>query len=225
LSSEFGIRNSELPPAFPQEPEEKRPCTVGLTGGLATGKSTVASLLTAIGIPVFDADAAVHHLYESGGSGAAVVAQLFGPEMLDAHGRVNRAILAERVLGDPAERGRLEAAIHPMVRRELQEWLKSFNDRPIVVVEAALLIETGSYREYDLLMVVWCEQHQQIQRARHRGVPTERLQGLMAAQLPIAEKMALADVLVDNRGDLEGLSAEIDRAWSEICRLCEERIA
>jgi dephospho-CoA kinase len=211
-----------LPPTLPQEPEEKRPCTVGLTGGLATGKSTVARLLAARGIPVFNADEAVHDLYEPGRTGAAVIAEIFGPEVLSADGRVDRAILAERVLGDPEERYRLEEAIHPLVRRELREWLKAIGDRPTAVVEAALLIETGSYREYDVLMVVWCEQHQQLQRARDRGVPAERLKGLMAAQLPIVEKKELADVLVDNRGDLEDLSSEIDRAWNEIRRLCEE---
>jgi dephospho-CoA kinase len=213
-----------LPPAFTQEPREKRPCTVGLTGGLATGKSTVAGLLAARGIPVFDADAAVHDLYETGRGGAAAVADLFGNELLDAEGRVDRAMLAKAVLKAPAERRLLEGAIHPLVRQQMREWLRKIRDRPIAVVEAALLIETASYREYDVLMVVWCEQHQQLQRARARGVPEERLRGLMAAQLPIAEKKELADVLIDNRGDFEDLASEVDRAWSRTHRLCEERV-
>jgi dephospho-CoA kinase len=195
-----------------------------LTGGLATGKSTVAGLLTAKGVPVFDADAAVHDLYGPGRAGATAVAELFGKEVLDAHGRVDRAVLSERVLGDPGARHRLEGAIHPQVREELRTWLSAIGDRRIAVVEAALLIETGSFRDYDVLMVVWCDGHQQLQRARARGVPAERLQGLIAAQMGMTDKMELADVLVDNRGDLDDLSHEIDRAWPRVRRLCAERV-
>jgi dephospho-CoA kinase len=128
------------------------------------------------------------------------------------------------VLGDPSARHRLEDAVHPQVREELRKWLSAIGDRRIAVVEAALLIETGSFRNYDVLMVVWCDRHQQLQRARARGVPAERLQRLIAAQLPMTEKMELADVLVDNRGDLEDLSHEIDRVWSQVHRLCVERV-
>lgn len=214
-----------MPHTLPQQPEDRRPCTIGLTGGLATGKSTVAKILAARGIPVFDADAAVHEFYEPGRAGAAAVAELFGVTALDAEGGVVRATLSEMVLGNTAARIRLENAIHPLVRQAVFEWLKSVGDRPIAVVEAALLAETGYYRDYDVLMVVSCDQHQQLKRALDRGVPAERARGLMNAQLPIAEKMDLADVLVDNRGDLDDLSTEVDRAWSHVHRLCAERAA
>jgi dephospho-CoA kinase len=223
VNSEFGIRNSEIPPDPPDETEKRRPCTVGLSGGLATGKSTVARILTARGVPVFDADAAVHDLYEPGRAGAAAVATLFGEAALDAEGGVSRATLSEMVLGNTSARLRLESAIHPLVREAVREWLASISDRPVAVVEAALLAETGYYREYDVFMVVWCEQHQQLQRALSRGVPSERASGLINAQLPMAEKRELADILVDNRGDLENLSDEVDRAWSQVHRLCAER--
>lgn len=215
--------SSELPSTPTRSPEEKRPCTVGLTGGLATGKSTVARHLGDKGVPIFDADAVVHDLYEAGGAGAAAVATLFGAEVLDATGGVNRSLLSQLVLGNSAARRRLEKAVHPLVRRRLQTWLQSIDDHPIAVIEAALLIETGSFRDYDVLMVVWCEEHQQLQRARARGVPDDRLQGLIAAQLPIREKLQRADVLVDNRGDMEDLSIEIDRAWAQVRHLCANR--
>ena len=223
MNSEFGIRNSEIPPDPPDETEKRRPCTVGLTGGLATGKSTVAKLLDARGIPVFDADAVVHQLYEPGQPGAAAVARLFGNAALDAEGGVSRATLSEMILGNTSARLRLESAIHPLVRAAVLEWLESIDDRPVAVVEAALLAETGYYSEYDVLMVVWCDQHQQLQRALARGVPAERARGLINAQLPMAEKKQIADILVDNRGDLEDLSIEVDRAWSQVHRLCAER--
>jgi len=223
LNSEFGIRNSESPPVPPRETDGRRPCTVGLSGGLATGKSTVARVLAARGIPVFDADAAVHDLYEPGRTGAVAVAKLFGEAALDAEGGVSRATLSEMVLGNTSARLRLERAIHPLVREAVMEWLEANGDRPVAVVEAALLAETGYYREYDVFMVVWCEQHQQMQRALARGVPAERARGLINAQLPMAEKKEIADILVDNRGDLENLSDEVDRAWSQVHRLCAER--
>jgi dephospho-CoA kinase len=183
----------------------------------------VAGLLAARGIPVFDADAAVHHLYEPGRAGAVAVANLFGEAALDAEGGVVRATLSEMVLGNTSARLRLESAIHPLVREVVLEWLESISDRPVAVVEASLLAETGSYRDYDVLMVVWCEQHQQLQRALARGVPAERAHGLINVQLPMAEKKELADILVDNRGDLEDLGNEVDRAWSVVLRLCTHR--
>ena len=212
-----------MPPTLPKNSDGPRPCTVGLTGGLATGKSTVAKLLDARGIPVFDADAVVHQLYEPGQPGAAAVARLFGNAALDAEGGVSRATLSEMVLGNTSARLRLESAIHPLVRAAVLEWLESIDDRPVAVVEAALLAETGYYSEYDVLMVVWCDQHQQLQRALARGVPPERARGLINAQLPMAEKKQIADILVDNRGDLEDLSIEVDRAWSQVHRFCAER--
>ena len=211
-----------MPTTLPTNLEGRKPCTVGFTGGLATGKSTVAKILATRGIPVFDADAAVHELYEPGQAGSAAVTELFGTTALDAEGGVARATLSEMVLGNAAARIRLENAIHPLVRQAVLEWLVSVSDRQVAVVEAALLVETGYYRDYDVLMVVWCSQHQQLQRALDRGVPAERVRGLINAQLPMTEKMDLADVLVDNRGDLDDLAAEIDRAWSHVHRLCAE---
>ena len=212
-----------MPTTLPNTSEDRNTCTVGLTGGLATGKSTVARILAARGVPVFDADETVHDLYEPGRAGAAAVAELFGASALDAEGGVVRATLSKIVLGNVSARLRLENAIHPLVRQSVFEWLESIGDRPVAVVEAALLAETGYYREYDVLMVVWCDQHQQLERALARGVPAERARGLINAQLPMAEKKELADVLLDNRGDLDDLSNEIDRAWSQVHRLCAER--
>ena len=207
----------------PKTSEGPGPCTVGLTGGLATGKSTVARLLAERGIPVFDADQTVHDLYEPGQAGSAAVARLFGDAALDAEGGVVRSTLSEMVLGNTAARLRLESAIHPLVRAAVLDWLESISDRSVAVVEAALLAETGFHRDYDVLMVVWCGQHQQLQRALARGVPAERARGLINAQLAMEAKKEIADVLVDNRGDLENLPLEVDRAWSQVHRLCAGR--
>ena len=211
-----------MPPTRPLQSRGSTPCLVGLTGGLASGKSTVAQLLAARGVPVFDADAGVHSLYRPGQPGADEVARLFGEEALDASGGVDREALAVRVLEDEEARTALEAAIHPLVRVAIGSWLDSV-DAPIAVIEAALLVETGSWRGYDVLAVVWCETDQQLNRAITRGMAEDSAKRFLTAQLPIDEKTRLADVVVDNRGDREALALEVDRAWSDILRLCANR--
>jgi dephospho-CoA kinase len=185
----------------------------------------VARILSKRGIPTFDADAAVHELYEPGRPGAALVGELFGHEMLDDEGGVVRAALADRVLGDNDVRLRLEGAIHPLVREAVQDWLLTVADRSVAVVEAALLVETGTYRLYDVLVVVSCAHQQQLDRALARGVPAERAHRLISAQFPMADKRALADAVVDNSGTLGDLEREVDRAWSTVHRLCAARSA
>jgi len=199
-----------------------RPCTVGLTGGLASGKSTVAGILERLGAEVFDCDDHVHDLYAPGGAGAMDVAYLFGDAVLDPEGGVDRALLAELVLGDPAARARLEGAIHPLVRSGVEEWLATLGPRTVAVVEAALLVETGSWRNYDLLTVVWCNADQQLERAVARGVPVDRARGLLATQMSMTEKRALAQVVIENSGARDELDAEVERAWREILSLCKQ---
>jgi len=200
-----------------------KPCTVGLTGGLASGKSTVAEILESLGAEVFDCDTHVHELYRPDGAGAKDVAFLFGDTVLSSDGGVDRSLLAELVLGDPAARRRLEGAIHPLVRSGVDAWLGTLGPRAVAVVEAALLVETGAWRNYDLLAVVWCDPEQQFERAVARGVPEDRTRGLLQAQLPLVEKRDLADVVVDNTGTLGELETEVQRAWSELLKRCGGR--
>jgi len=199
------------------------PCTVGLTGGLASGKSTVAGILEGLGAEVFDCDSYVHELYRPGNPGALDVGYLFGDRVLDPNGGVDRARLAELVLGDPAARTRLEGAIHPLVRDGVEGWLATLGPHATAVVEAALLVETGSWRNYDLLAVVWCDPELQLHRAVARGVPEDQARGLIATQMPMREKRELAQVLIDNSGPQGALEAEVQRAWGEIVTLCKRR--
>lgn len=198
----------------------ERPFSVGLTGGLASGKSTVADLLRRRGVPVLDADAVVHGLYEPGGEGVALVADLFGDGVLKPDQSVDRKALAARVLGDAEALESLNRAIHPVVRDEIGRWLHA-TEQPIAVVEAALLVETGSWKTYDLLMVVSCTHQQQLERAFKRGVGPLRARALLGAQAPIDKKAALADVVVDNSGTPERLERELDRAWAEVVERCQ----
>lgn len=198
------------------------PCLVGLTGGLASGKSTVAVLLGRRGVPVFDADAEVHRLYRAGQPGAAVVADAFGDDVLADDGSVDRGALAARVVGNHDAMQLLNRVVHPLVRRSVAAWSAGLEE-PAAAVEAALLVETGSYRDYDALMVVWCTPEQQLERALARGMDAARARGLLASQLPIADKLEVADVTIDNSGPAENLPLAVDQAWRKVLAICERR--
>jgi dephospho-CoA kinase len=184
-------------------------------------------LLEARGAAVLDADGVVRSLYGPGEAGAKAVGELFGAGVLAADGGVDRVALGDLVLVDRQARDRLEGAIHPLVRERTAAWLDaqgaSPSPPPLAVVEAALLVETGSYRAYDLLAVVWCPPERQVERALARGMSLERARALVAAQLPIDSKRVLADVVVDNSGGREQLAQEVGRAWGELLRLCRAR--
>lgn len=199
----------------------RRPrCTVGLTGGLASGKSTVARRLAAHGLPVLDADAVVADLYRPGAAGAAALAAALGPGVLDATGAVDRAALAARIAADAGVLATVNRTVHPLVRAEIATWLATVAG-DIAVVEAALLVETGSYRDYDLLLVVVCGRALQAARATARGMPAERVATLLAAQSDDATRTALADRVMVNAGSLAELEGEVERtvAWlGERCR-------
>lgn len=195
-------------------------CLVGLTGGLASGKSTVAGLLSAQGIPVRDADRIVHDLYSPGGAGALFVAQRFGREMIDEGGAVDRKALAAVISMDEGARKELESAIHPLVREEIAEWVAR-QDSAIVVVEAALLIETGSAAGYDVLVGVCCGREEQRRRAKARGMALAQVDAILGLQVSDEIRRARADVIIENSGPREDLPAEAARAWDEVCRRCE----
>jgi dephospho-CoA kinase len=190
---------------------------------LASGKSTVADILRGEGTPVLDADQVVHDLYRPGAAGTQAVVKIFGPGILDSDGGVDRGVLGGRVLRDRGLRLALEAAIHPLVRIEIQRWVESLGPVPVAAVEAALLVETGSYRAYDVLVVVWCRREQQLNRARARGIAEGRTLGLLDAQKPLDDKREVADVVIDNSGPPEALEAEVARAWMKVESLCSRR--
>ena len=190
---------------------------VGLTGGVASGKSAVARLLAGRGAAVRDADAVVRRLYLPGRRGARAVAKLFGSRVLDAAGGVDHAALAAVVLADDAARRRLEAAVHPLVRADLGRWLRRLGGRatvpPVAVVEAALLVETGSYRDYHRLVTVSAAPALRRARALAGGRSEQAFARLAAAQLGDAAREAVADYVVRNDAGVDELRAAVDRLW------------
>jgi len=194
--------------------------TVGLTGGVASGKSTVARLLAGHGAAVRDADRVVDELYLPGAAGTAAVAGLFGASVLAADGGVDRAALAGCLLADPTRRIALEGAVHPLVRAELARWADALAEsRPeptVAVVEAALLVETGAWRAYDRLVVVTAAAELRRARALAAGWPADRLDLVLAAQLDEAARTAVSDYVLVNDGDRAVLAAQVDGLWARL---------
>ena len=183
---------------------------VGLTGSIGMGKSTAAKRFAAHGIPVFDADAEVHRLY--GGEGAVLVEKAFPGTVVE--GGVDRVRLARRVVGDAAALKRLEAIVHPLVRRAARDFLagNAAARARMAVLEVPLLFETGLDGWVDATVVLTAPPDVQRHRVLRRpGMSAEKLDGLLGMQLPDSEKRKRGDFVVDTSGPIEATGLEIDR--------------
>ncbi len=182
---------------------------LGLTGSAAMGKSTVAAMFAARGVPVFDADRTVHALYA--GAAVPVVEAAFPGVAVD--GVIDRDRLRTRVLGDEPAMQRLEALVHPLVKAEEQRFLSEARagGRRIVLLDIPLLFETGAVNEVDMVIVVSAPAD--VQRARmlaRPGMTPERLEAMLGRQMPDAEKRRRADFVVENGGTLESTANQVD---------------
>jgi dephospho-CoA kinase len=190
----------------------------GLAGGVASGKSALAALLARFGAAVCDADEIVGELYRPGGAGAGAVERLFGRAVLAEDGGVDRERLAVVALPDPQARRRLEAAVHPLVRASVAAWLRGLAQAgpppQVAVVEAALLVETGTFRDYDRLIVIAAPEAERLARALAKGWPEAGFRRVAAAQAADEAREAVADYLVRNDGGLPALAAAAERLWA-----------
>ncbi len=182
------------------------PLRVGLTGGIASGKTTVAKLLAELGAFVIDADQLAHSLMEPGAAAYDRVVARFGARILDEHGRIVRARLAERVFHDVDSRRDLNAIVHPEVMSEAHRRMAAWAQPgrvSIAVFDAALLVETGLYREFHRLIVTRCSREMQLRRLLVRdGLSGEEAEARIDSQAPLADKLAVADYVVDTDGTL-----------------------
>lgn len=191
---------------------------VGLTGGIGSGKSTVARMLEERGAVVFDADVLAREAVAPGTPGHDAVVERFGANVLAPGGELDREALAAIVFADPSARRDLEAIVHPEVRRLFAEGCDAYRqtDR-VVVFSAPLLVETGMHSAFEVLVVVSVAVETQVERLlRDRGMSEEQVRARIAAQAPLEEKAAVADVLVDNEGDLEDLERQVRRLWEDL---------
>jgi dephospho-CoA kinase len=185
---------------------------IGLTGGIASGKSAVAALLREMGFPVIDADPLAHKLMEPGQPAREEVLEGFGDDLAGADGRINRAKLAAIVFADAEKLAKLNAILHPRVEKilldQLEEWERS-GVRDAAFVEAPLLIESGFANHLDGLIVVWCEPEQQLGRLRARGMNEADALRRIAAQLPLEEKLIRATYSIDCSGTMEATRVQV----------------
>ena len=193
---------------------------VGLTGGLAAGKSTVAAILRELGAAVFDADEIVRGLYAEGGAGAQAAAELFGDRVVAAGGRVDRARIAEIVFSDPAARHALEARIHPLVRAERARRFAEAerSGAAVAVAEASQIFESGTAGDYDRILAVVAPDAERLRRWVEEGGDSEDGKRRMAAQIPSDAARARAHDVLVNDGTLSDLRRQVEdlyRRWTQ----------
>lgn len=198
---------------------------VGLTGGIATGKSYVIAVLGELGCEVSDADTLAHAAIAPGAPAHQDIINEFGPDVLNADGTINRALLGALVFGDAAKRERLNAIVHPRVYAAQAAWLAAVaarNPQAITVFDAALLIETGSYKRFDKIVVVWCEPHLQLERLMTRNLlAREQAEARIAAQLPTAEKLKYADFALNTSLGFEDTRRQTQALYRRLRALVE----
>jgi dephospho-CoA kinase len=189
---------------------------IGLTGGIGAGKTAVARRFAELGAQVVDADALAREVVAAGTPGLAAVVAEFGPGVLGPDGELDRPALGRLVFGDEDKRARLNAIVHPLVRRRAAELVAAAPAGTVVVQDVPLLVETGQADRYDLVVVVEAPAELRAERlARDRGMSPDEARSRMAAQATDAQRRAAADVVLVNDGDLDKLRAEVDRVWRE----------
>ncbi|WP_104054174.1 MULTISPECIES: dephospho-CoA kinase [unclassified Arthrobacter] len=187
---------------------------VGLTGGIAAGKSMAARTLRDLGALVIDADALAREVVEPGTEGLAAVVEAFGPGILDGEGRLDRPALAAVVFRDEARRETLNGIVHPRVRARAAELEREAEPETIVVHDMPLLVETGQHRSFDFVLVIDAPEEERIRRmAADRGMSEEAARARIAAQASAQERAAAADVVLVNEGTAHELVEAVRQLW------------
>ena len=192
---------------------------IGLTGGIACGKSTVSAELRALGAAIIDADALAHELSQPHQPIYNAYVERFGREIVTADGTLDRAAIARRVFSDPAVRAEVEAIAHPIIRRAAEERLRAAREesKRAAVLDVPLLFEAGWDALADETWVVALPREEQLARllARDTSMDADEARARIAAQMPLAEKCARADVVIDNSGTVEEIREYIGKLWKE----------
>jgi dephospho-CoA kinase len=196
---------------------------IGLTGGIASGKSTVAQRFMELGIPVIDADAAARAVVAPGTPGLAAVAERFGPRVLDPSGALDRRALRNLIFDDPGSRRDLEAILHPLIKAAMERDAESAVG-PYVVLAIPLLVESGARARVDRILVVDVDEAAQLRRLQSRdGGSLEQARAILASQASRAARLAAADDVVTNLGSVTDLRQAVDELHRRYLRLAEER--
>jgi dephospho-CoA kinase len=196
---------------------------VGLTGGIATGKSYIVSVLREFGCAVLDADVVAREVVEPGKPAYQDIVNEFGQEILQSDGALNRSALGAIVFGDETKRLRLNAIVHPRVFEAQEVWMNDIAARDpqaIVVIDAALMIETGSYKRFDKVVVVHCRPELQLARLMERNqLPRAEAESRIAAQMSSAEKLKVADYAIDTSLGFEDTRRQVEALYASLRQL------
>ncbi|NUS74357.1 MAG: dephospho-CoA kinase [Corynebacteriales bacterium] len=189
---------------------------VGLTGGIASGKSTVSARLVALGAFLIDADQLAREVVMAGTPGFAAVVAEFGPKVVAANGQLDRQNLAARVFGDEGARQVLNSIVHPLVRQRAAELINAAPDNAVVVQDIPLLVENGLAPSFDVVVVVEAPLASRLARLAARGLTERQAMDRIAAQASDEERRAVADVVVRNDGDFEHLYDQVETLWAQL---------
>src|SRR3954468_22549324 len=196
--------------------------TVGLTGGIGSGKSEVSRRLRQLGAAVIDADAVAREVVEPGTPGLARVVAEFGDDVLRADGSLDREGLGRIVFGDPDRLGRLNAIVHPLVGERITELMAGVerdHADGVVVYDVPLLVENNLQDGYDVVLVVAASPETQLRRlVEQRAMPADDARARIAAQAPLDAKLAVADIVIDNDGDIARLDEQVHAVWDDLQR-------
>jgi dephospho-CoA kinase len=199
---------------------EDRVLSVGLTGGIACGRTTVCGVLARLGACVIDMDELAHRQVAPGGAAVEAVAAAFGERYRDERGGIRRKDLGALVFHDKEARSRLEKILHPLILEESEQIIREFaaaRGRGIAITDAALLVETGGYRRYQRLVVVVCDPELQLRRLMARdGLSEMEARARIAAQSPLAEKKLLADYVIDTSGTRAETEARTHTLYAQL---------
>ncbi len=196
---------------------------VGLTGGIGSGKSTVAALLTARGAVVVDADLIARQVVEPGTPALEKLVERFGPEILRPDGSLDRAELAARAFGTDAAKRDLEAITHPAIGEEFLRQVAAAPEDGIVVHDVPLLVESKRGLQYDAVIVVETPKAQRLDRLEPRGIPRDDAERRMGLQATDEERRAIATWVLDNSGDLANLESQVERVWAALRQQAQEK--
>ena len=193
--------------------------TIGLTGGIACGKSTVSSIIAEMGVPTLDADQVAREVVAPGSEGLAEIRRHFGDDTCLENGELNRPKLREIILADSKKRKILESITHPRIFMKMREWQHTQEQlgHPVVLVEAALMVETGSYKLYDAVIVTTCSATLQLSRLMARNQVSQQMaQQWIDSQMPLSKKEAIADAIICNNGTLAELEIQTQDSWNQL---------
>jgi dephospho-CoA kinase len=199
---------------------------VGLTGGIASGKTTIAGLFRRLGANVIDADEVARQVVEPGRPALAEIAESFGRAVLCPGGELDRAALGRIVFNDAEALARLNAITHPRIWEKEAQLLREYQERDpkgVTILDAAVLIEAGAADRMDVMVVLNVDEKDQLKRLSEKGMAREEALSRIRSQMPTSEKLTYADYVIDNRGSLEETTRKVEIIWEKLVSIAQEK--